>query len=46
MLLELADTSVAGVLPAWQFSQVLEVGRCEVAPTGELGGITMMLLIP
>ena len=29
-----------GVLPAWQLSQVVEVGRCELLPGAVLGGIT------
>jgi hypothetical protein len=30
----------------WQFSHVVFVGMCEEAPAGEVGGITMMLVIP
>ena len=33
-------TRAEGVLPAWQLSQVVEVGRCELAPGVVLGGIT------
>ena len=39
-------TKAAGVLPRWQFSQVLDVGRCEPAPKAVEGGITMILLMP
>jgi hypothetical protein len=39
-------TSAAGVLPKWQFSQVVEVGKCDVAPDAAEGGITMILVIP
>ena len=35
-----------GVLPAWQLSQVVEVGRCELLPGELLGGITTIWLMP
>jgi hypothetical protein len=33
-----------GTIPTWQFSQVVEVGMCAVAPLN--GGIAMMELMP
>ena len=42
----LTDTGLEGMLPAWQFSQVVLVGRCDVGAAGLLGGITTMLLTP
>ncbi len=35
-----------GVDPRWQVSQVVDDGMCEVAPIGEVAGITMILLTP
>jgi hypothetical protein len=39
-------TRTAGVLPKWQFSHVVEVGRCDVTPDATDGGITMIFVIP
>jgi hypothetical protein len=36
----------AGVVPKWQVSQLLPDGMCELAPAGEVAGITTILLIP
>ena len=41
-----AATSPAGVDPRWQVSHVVDDGMCELAPTGEVGGITTIWLIP
>jgi len=41
-----AATDPAGTVPRWQVSQVVDEGMCEVAPTGEVAGITMILLTP
>jgi hypothetical protein len=41
-----AGTSPAGIEPTWQVSQIVSDGMCEPAPTGEVGGITMILVIP
>jgi hypothetical protein len=41
-----AATDPAGVVPRWQVSQVVLDGMCELAPTGEVAGITMILLTP
>ena len=43
---EFAGTKAAGVLPKWQFSHVVEVGKCEPTAAGDVGGITMMLVTP
>lgn len=40
------DIGLEGVLPAWQFSQVVLVGKCDVAAAVLEGGITTMLLTP
>ena len=42
----LAATRPEGLLPAWQFSQEVLVGRWEVGAAGEDGGIAMMLVMP
>jgi hypothetical protein len=34
------------MLPRWQFSHVVEVGRCEVDPALADGGMTTMVLMP
>ena len=39
-------TNVVGVEPRWQLSHLVELGRCELAPGGEVGGMTMILLMP
>jgi hypothetical protein len=41
-----AGMSPDGVVPRWQFSQVVDVGMCEFAPAGEVGGMTTILLTP
>ena len=41
-----AATSPAGVEPRWQVSHVVDVGMCELAPTGEVCGITTILVTP
>ena len=35
-----------GTVPRWQLSQVVLDGMCELAPTGEVAGMTMILLTP
>jgi hypothetical protein len=35
-----------GVVPAWQLSQVVEVGKCEPLPGALLGGMTTIWPIP
>jgi hypothetical protein len=46
VMVAFAGTSPAGTEPAWQLSQAVAEGICEVAPTGEVGGITTILLMP
>src|SRR6516225_5444988 len=41
-----AATLVDGTLPRWQVSQVVDDGMCEVAPTGVVAGMTMILATP
>jgi hypothetical protein len=41
-----AATMFAGVVPRWQVSQVVLDGMCELAPAGEVAGITTILLMP
>ena len=41
-----AGTRPVGVVPRWQVSQVWLEGMCAPAPTGEVAGITTMLLTP
>ena len=36
----------AGVEPKWQASQAVDDGMCALAPMGEVGGITTILLTP
>jgi hypothetical protein len=36
----------AGTEPMWQVSQLVTDGICELAPAGEVGGITMILVTP
>jgi hypothetical protein len=33
-------------VPRWQVSQVVDDGMCELGPSGEIGGITTMLVMP
>jgi hypothetical protein len=35
-----------GVAPRWQVSQVVDEGMCELAPIGEVAGMTMILETP
>ena len=42
----LAFTGLAGAVCRWQVSQVVDDGMCEVAPTGEVAGMTMILVTP
>ena len=46
LLVATPGTSVVGVVPRWQLSHLVELGRCELAPAGEVGGMTMILLMP
>ena len=39
-------TNPAGVEPTWQVSQVVPDGTCELAPAGDVAGITTILLMP
>jgi hypothetical protein len=41
-----AGTNPAGIEPTWQLSQAVAEGMCELAPTGVVGGITMILVTP
>jgi hypothetical protein len=41
-----AGTSPAGIEPTWQLSQAVADGICELAPAGDVGGITMILVMP
>jgi hypothetical protein len=41
-----AGTLPAGTVARWQASQVVDDGMCEVAPIGDVAGITMMLGTP
>ena len=45
MLLDAATIPV-GVLPRWQVSHEVIEGMCALGPTGEVGGITTIWLIP
>lgn len=46
VLVATPGTSTEGVLPRWQLSQVLVVGRCEPTPGVVDGGITTILVTP
>jgi hypothetical protein len=46
VLLDEAGTMPAGMLARWQVSQVADEGMCELAPMGEVAGITTILLTP
>jgi hypothetical protein len=39
-------TSAAGVEPTWQLSQVVPDGTCELAPAGDVAGMTMIFEMP
>jgi hypothetical protein len=41
-----ASTSPAGIEPTWQVSQVVTDGMCAPTPAGDVGGITMILVMP
>jgi hypothetical protein len=41
-----AGTRLDGIEPAWQASQAVADGMCDVAPAGEVGGITTILVMP
>jgi hypothetical protein len=41
-----AGTNPAGIEPTWQVSQIVSDGMCELAPTGVVGGITMIWVMP
>jgi hypothetical protein len=41
-----AATIPVGVVARWQVSQEVLEGMCALAPTGEVAGITTILLIP
>ena len=45
-LLATPGTSAAGVLPRWQLSHLVALGRCDVAPGPLVLGITTILLMP
>jgi hypothetical protein len=42
----LAFTGPDGTVPRWQVSHVVDDGMCEVAPTGDVGGMTMIRVTP
>jgi hypothetical protein len=46
VLVAFAGTRPAGMEPAWQASQAVAEGMCEVRPTGEVGGMTTILVMP
>ena len=46
VLLATAGIKPLGVLPAWQLSQVVEVGRCALLLAKLLGGMTTIWLMP
>jgi hypothetical protein len=41
-----ATINPAGVVARWHVSQVVDDGMCELAPTGEVCGITMIFVTP
>jgi hypothetical protein len=41
-----AATLADGTVPRWQVSQVVDDGMCEVAPTGDVAGMTMIFVTP
>jgi hypothetical protein len=41
-----AAMSPPGMLARWQVSQAVEVGMCELVPTGLIGGMPTMRLMP
>ena len=46
LALALALISPDGAVCRWQVSQVVDDGMCDVAPTGEVAGMTMILVTP
>jgi hypothetical protein len=46
VLLAFAGTKPDGIEPAWQLSQVVTDGMCELMPTGEVAGITTIFVMP
>jgi hypothetical protein len=46
VLVALAAISPTGAVLRWQLSQVVDDGMCELGPSGEVGGITTMLVMP
>src|ERR1700674_5494019 len=46
VMVAFAGTNPAGIEPTWQLSHAVADGMCELAPTGEVGGITMILVMP
>jgi hypothetical protein len=46
VLVATPGTRLVGVLARWQLSHLVLLGRCEPAPTGEVAGITTILLMP
>jgi len=46
VLVAFAGTKADGMEPAWQVSQAVADGMCEPAPTGLVGGMTTMLVMP
>jgi len=46
LLVATAGTNALGVLPRWQFSHLVELGRCEPAPLAPRGGMTTILVTP
>jgi hypothetical protein len=41
-----AATLADGTVPRWQVSQVVDDGMCDVAPTGDVAGMTMIFVTP
>ena len=46
VVVALAAILAAGTVPRWQVSQLVDDGMCELTPTGEVGGITTMRVMP
>jgi hypothetical protein len=46
VLVAFAGTRPDGIEPAWQVSQAVVDGTCDVRPTGEVGGMTTILVMP
>ena len=41
-----AGTKADGIEPEWQVSQAVTDGMCEAMPTGEVGGMTTIFVMP